>query len=252
MSQGRIDDIASQLAGVRRGRLPLIAADGDHGPENEAEAYAIQFQVMDILGQTPGAWKVGGPLDTAPRFAPIYAADITYAPASIGAWEPVGIECEIAFRLGRDIPSQDGHCARQDILASIDAVFPMIETVGSRLQNFVDAPPLWKLADNQVNLGIILGNACRAVKAEQWQEADISLKADGKTVKHVSGSNPGGDSIDLVVWLANNLARYGGSLMAGQFVTAGSFTGVDFFGAGTEIEADFGPLGQITINLTSS
>jgi len=48
-----------------------------------------------------------------------------------------------------------------------------------------------------------------------------------------------------IAWLANKLAPWGESLLAGQIVLAGSFTRPVPAQAGDTFDADYGPLGRL-------
>ena len=49
------------------------------------------------------------------------------------------------------------------------------------------------------------------------------------------------------VWLANKLGMQGITLESGHIVLTGSFTRVAFAQAGDTFQADFGPLGGVTV-----
>ena len=71
-----------------------------------AEAYEVQALVAAKVGAV-GAWKVGAPSPEAePVFAPIFADLVHKSPARLpaAAFHRRGIEAEIAYRLGRDLP----------------------------------------------------------------------------------------------------------------------------------------------------
>ena len=249
MNMDRVERCAQHLVAVRRGEVEVIAAHDEEGPANLTEAYAVQERVMQLLKQSVGAWKVGGPLHGQPMFAPVFAKDVSTSPAKVSCGQSVGIECEIAFLLKSDLPPSATDYAKEEIIDAVGAVLPLIETVTSRLQAFETAPVFWKLADNQVNGGLVLGDHQCRIDPVFWRRADISLGVNGKTLKQVKGANPGGDSLELLRWLANAAGAHCGGLNAGQIVTTGSYTGIDMFDTGTSIQADFGPLGRIEIQL---
>lgn len=240
---------ADQLLAARRGEASLVQALDDKGPADLAEAYAVQSRVANLFDAKIGAWKVGGPLSGQPMMAPIYQADICASPARLAATHDVGIECEIAFLLGEDLPAREAVYDEAEVGRAIAAVLPLIETVWARIDDFMSAPVYWKLADNQANGGLVLGEPQSKWTPAMWQETAIRLMADGREVKFATGSNPGGDSLGLLTWLANHVGDRLGGLKAGQIVTTGSYTGMDMFVPGTEIQADFGPLGCIEIKI---
>jgi len=250
MQNFNVDDTVAALVAVRCGEREPLDWRSRTAPADAALAYTVQAGVARALGTAVGAWKVGGPLAAPPTFAPIFATDVKASPwRSAARQTPIGVECEIAFCLGRDLSPGRVH-DRTSIRSAIDALVAVIELVDGRLQDFVDAPPLWKLADNQLNEGLLVGPRV-AVDATCWQDARITLSIDGDRRKAVAGGNPGGDSLDLLVWLANNANGHCGGLRAGQIVTTGSYSGLDMVAPGQRVEADFGPLGSLRLDVAA-
>ena len=249
MQSFNISEMIAALADVRSGRRDRLDPTPQSAPPDTVQAYAVQAGVMQAMELSVGAWKVGGPLTGQPAMAPIFGADLHRSPLQMPARKGrIGIECEIAFCLGQDLDPGNQH-DRASLLRAIDAVIPVIELVDARLKDFEDAPPLWKLADNQVNEGLLLGERA-AVEPAFWEATAIRLSVDGDLRKQANGPNPGGDSLDLLVWLANHVGTHCGGLCAGQIVTTGSYSGLDMIAAGQTVEADFGPLGSLRLDVT--
>lgn len=253
MDKTLIDAATQRLVAVRRGQAVAVAALAEKGPSDRAEAYAVQASVARELALPIGGWKVGGPLDGQPMFAPIFAQDIhTLGSADVWAVDaagPIGIECEIAFRLEADLPPRTRAYDVADVLAAVAAIVPAVETVAARIDDPMTTATYWKLADNQVNHGLIVGHAAGSFAPELWQQVAIKLVANERTIKSARGANPGGDSLGLLTWLANHMGEHCGGLKAGQVVTTGSYTGIDFFDPGTAVQADFGGLGRIALTI---
>ncbi|MGB0913822.1 MAG: hypothetical protein ACPGSW_09530, partial [Phaeobacter italicus] len=56
------------------------------------------------------------------------------------------------------------------------------------------------------------------------------------------------DPVTSVLWLARRMAEYGQQIEAGDIVLSGSFIRPIECPPGTEIAADFGPFGSVSIN----
>ena len=100
---------AARLLCAARGGEPLAELPAECRPQSDADAYQIQDAVARRLGETIGGWKVGVASPTTAAFcAPIFARMIRPSPAAYAASELrlIGIEGEIAFRLGRDLPAR--------------------------------------------------------------------------------------------------------------------------------------------------
>src|SRR5271156_7201349 len=103
MRQDQVEE-AARLLCLARGGEPLAELPADGRPQSDADAYQIQDAVIRRLGETVGGWKIGVASPTTAAFcAPIFARMIRPSPAAYAARELrlIGIEGEIAFRLGR-------------------------------------------------------------------------------------------------------------------------------------------------------
>ena len=88
--------------------------------------------------------------------------------------------------------------------------------------------------------------------ASGWEKLDlvhppISVTADGKDFAEATGLRAG-DPVGLFVLLVNHVAKQRGGAPAGTFVTTGTHTGLVFTEPGTQIRADYGPLGRVEVS----
>jgi 2-keto-4-pentenoate hydratase len=243
---------AARLLCAARGGEPIGELPPSCRPQSDADAYQIQDAVARQLGETIGGWKVGAASPTTAAFcAPIYASMIRQCPASYSAAELrlIGIEAEIAFRLGRDLPARASAYDRAEVAASA-TLHPVIEVVDSRYADFRSLARPAILADNFSNGGLVYGAA-----VPNWEELDlgrttIAITADGKPFADSNGGavrDPIGALVDFA-----NLMKVRGGAKAGTIVTTGSWTGMVFTERGARILADFGPLGRVEIAFPSA
>ena len=104
--------------------------------------------------------KTGAPgPDAEAAYAPIF--NVIAGPGIFPAATQrlFGIEAEVAFRLARDLPKRDKSYARDEIVAAIASMHPVIELVDTRFADFAKIDALSKLADNQSNAALIYGPA---------------------------------------------------------------------------------------------
>ncbi|MBV9198164.1 MAG: fumarylacetoacetate hydrolase family protein [Alphaproteobacteria bacterium] len=241
-----VDEAVRHLCGARRGP-PLHELPPGCRPQTDADAYQIQEAVALQLGETVGGWKVGAASAAGAAFcAPIWMRMIRPSPASYLAAELriIGIEAEIAFRLGRDLPARTAAYDRAEVIAGA-ALHPVIEVVDSRYADFRALDRLSILADNFSNGGLVYGPA-----VQDWEKLDLASTAimvteDGEPF---AGSSAGAarDPIAALVDFANLMNGRGG-VKAGTLVTTGSWTGMVFTRRGAQIVADFGPLGRVEV-----
>ncbi len=157
-------------------------------PKDLEDTYQAQDLVYARLakGARPVAWKVGGPGDELePTIAPILPRRVLTSPARIAArnFHVIGVEAEIAFRFVRDLRDDDP--PEEEIADAIGEAVVAIELCDSRLADWQSAPPLWKLADNQMNWGLVVGTGTarwrqidfKAQRAELWIGGEQRVRA---------------------------------------------------------------------------
>lgn len=160
MLRDRVEEAARLLTAARGGQ-PLAELPQSCRPQSDADAYQIQDAVVRRLGETAGGWKVGAAAGATAAFcAPIYARMIRPSPVSYDASELrlIGIEGEIAFRLGRDLPPRAAPYDRAEVTAGA-TLDPVIEVVDSRYADFRSLDRASILADNFSNGGLVYGAA---------------------------------------------------------------------------------------------
>jgi 2-keto-4-pentenoate hydratase len=247
---------------VERAASLLVKARREHrqitpvapGPARPEDAYAVQDAVARRLGPVAG-WKVGARAPgQVPNAAPLLAALVRPSPADwpSSSLHMIGIEAELAFRLGRDVPPRDAVVGRDEIWGAVESVHAAIEIVDTRLAGWRKADRLWVLADNQSNGGFVYDQRGAPVPGTSLADASVRLVVDGHTVVEGRGGNPAGDPAWLVEWVVDHCARYRGGLRAGTFVTTGSYTGMQFAKPGAVIEATFDGIGAAAVRFSAS
>ena len=222
------------------------------GPATPDDAYAVQDAVASRIGSV-GGWKVGAkaPGDT-PNAAPLFTSLIRPSRAEwpASSLHMIGIEAELAFRLGRDIAARSASVSREEIWASIGSVHAAIEVVDTRLADWKNADRLWVLADNQSNGGFVFDPQGAPLCDASFADAAARLIVDGRTFADRRGGNPAGDPRWLVEWLINHCALCRGGLRAGMLVTTGSYTGTVFVEPGASVQAVFDGIGTAEVRFT--
>jgi 2-keto-4-pentenoate hydratase len=237
---GRTAEAAQILLAARAGGPHLPDFPESCRPLTRDAAYAIQAAVAPALGPIAG-WKVGSPSpDDEPMCSPLPASGILASPARVeGPLSYRGVETEIDFRFGASLPPRDAPYGRDEILGAIASCHAAIEIVECRFAEMDGATHLSALGDLQNHHALIVGAA-----NPDWRDIAfdrLTVRVDlgnGETVEK-TGSNPAGDPIRLLVWLANIGARWAGGLKAGDIVTTGSWIGKIPVTAGSTIVSHF-------------
>ncbi len=232
----RLNAIVHRLVQARQTGQPLPAEALDPTLTSD-EAYAIQAGVAQALGwfpQGPRAWKVGG--TTVISAAPL--PDVLSSPAtwSGSGDEPVLVEAELAFRLARTPESPE------DILGCLGTVCVSIETIATRLHLGLQAPAAWKLADQGVHGGLVIGpeQPCEAFARftdADWRQVACRIHVNGQLLQQAQGSHPALNPLSTLPWLVTHAAAYTGGLRAGDLITTGAWLVVQAQ-AGDEVVVD--------------
>ena len=237
---------AAMLLDARRTNTPIDDLPERVRPVTIDEAYFIQGRLALAYGEI-GGWKVGAPTaDATPLFAPMPAAWIAANHAVLGGRHRLrGLEAEIAFLIGKDLPPRDEPYSRDEVVAAIGSCHPVIEVIESGLTDPLKANRLSMIADLQMHGAFVYGDALN-----DWQRIDFSrehvvLTVDGMVRVDRTGSNTSGDLMRLLPWLANEGSKRTGGLKAGQWVTTGSWTGVEFGLNGSRADVKFSTAGEV-------
>ncbi len=239
---------AEVLLQARRTLQPIADLPADLQPATMEQAYAVQDQIALAFGDI-GGWKVGAPSPEAnPVFAPMPLMGITQSGARMKGGRMRGIEAEIAFRIGSDLPPRKEPYSREEIVSAIASCHPAIEILESAFRDSDLVDRFTLLADLQIHGGFAYG-----APVPNWQAIDFSretakVTVDGAIRVEATGSNTAGtDLLRLVIWLANEGAWRTGGLRAGDWVTTGSWTGKTLAEAGSTVLAQFGTAGDVSL-----
>ena len=220
--------------------------------DSEEDAYRVQDLVFAALlpGERPVAWKAGAPNDkTEPTAAPIRKALRSPATTSAAGMNLIGIEAEIAFRIERDLPARRDAYREEEVASAVGEALVAIELCDTRLADWSITPALWKLADFQSNAALIVGSGTRDWREIDFRSLPVELRIGERTIA-ARGAHPFGDPFRLMPWIAAHCARRTGGLRAGDVVTTGSWTGMEFALPGEEINARFPGVGEAVLRLS--
>jgi 2-keto-4-pentenoate hydratase len=245
-----LEDLASRLVTARRTGEPVDVDAIPLRDLTERDAYAVQARVAQTLGPV-GGFKVACKPGQPRIMAPILARDITSSPGRLAcpAAEHIGIELELGFRVLGTLPAA-GAPGRDARLADCLALVPVIEIVRTRIAG--GASPMLKLADNQINGGLVVGRAVR-----DWQGLDVSqvfarLTAGTETLLDGEAEVPGQDAFENFKTLEALVGDHCGGLRPGQLVITGSLNGLPWLTAGIRIEGWIDGVGAVRVSLEAT
>ena len=220
----RAADAARYLDEAHRTRaryqnLPELIA-----PKTVAEAYAAQAALCELWGPRLGP-VAGLKIATTtkvmqalmgidhPCMGTIFASRVHTSPAKISKADfiNVRIECELAVKLGRDLPKAAAPHTRESVRAAVSHIMPAFELIEDRFADYKSTKALSLIADNAWNGGIVIGAPMPLPAGLDLDAIAGVLKSNGKEV----GSGKTDDPLGSLAWLANQAAECGRPMTTG-------------------------------------
>ena len=251
---------ARTIATARRNRTPLRSLAPDVAPRDEAEGYRIQRAVHDLLLPSSGAlvgYKIGCTSPVMQQYLGIphpcsggvFARGVHASGTRLRASDfvQVGVECEIAVRLGRDLPPSKIPFTADAAAAAIEAYLPAIEIVDDRYHDWqsIGAPTL--VADDFFAAACVLGDPVARSAAPDLAQVAGRAVVNGIEAGAGTGADVLGHPHHALAWLANHLAADGKSLRAGQIVLTGSLVKTAWLKAGDAVTMELTGLGNVSV-----
>jgi 2-oxo-3-hexenedioate decarboxylase/2-keto-4-pentenoate hydratase len=223
---------AAFFAGARLARTRMGGLPPELRPADIAAAYRVQDALhVALSGAGLGALaghKIGCTTRVMQQYLKVdhpcaggvFAGRVYRDAARLrhGAFVRVGVECEIAVLLGRDLPARDRLYAAAEVAPAIAACAAAIEIVDDRWIDYrtVDTPTL--VADDFFSAACVLGGPRRFDPSLELPALRGTMSVGGREVGRGTGADALGSPLNALAWLAS--AR--GGLKAGEFVLTGS------------------------------
>src|SRR5258708_16264423 len=159
----------------------------------------------------------------------------------------VGVECEIAARLARDLAPTEAPFTAEWVAEAIEAYYPAIEIVDDRYVDWqtLGAPTL--VADDFFAAGCVLGKPVSRLAAPDLLHVVGRALINGAEVGQGTGADVLGHPHKALAWLANHLAAEGRGLRAGQIVLTGSLVKTVWLNAGDKVVMELAGLGKVSV-----
>jgi len=248
-------EAASLLVAARRSGQRLAGLPEAVAPGGDEAAYAVQDEVMRLLGLGAAGSKVGANNPSAPpSAAPLLAGLVAPSPASVAVTTANfrAAEAELAFSFARPLPARAAPYGEDEVWDAVASCHVAIELLDTRYVDRARMSPAVLLADNLSNGFFTYGAPIPAWRSIDFLAARASVAIDGAEVKSAVGGNPAGHPRRLLAWLATHAASRGRPLGPGAIVTTGSHTGIAIAPPGAHVVARFAGLGEAELRLTQA
>ena len=234
-------------------------------PGNLMDAYEIQRRLRLPLARRgfgkQAGWKIGCTTPVMQEYLKIphpcagtlYEKSVFREHATLAAREfyTLGLECEIAVRLGVDLPERRELYETLDVVHAVESVMASIEIVEHRFADFRRATVASMIADDFFSWGCVLG-----APVPLSDLPDLSQLEGGFSVNHRKplalgeGSAILGHPLTALAWLADHVSRLGTPLSAGDVVTLGSVVKTVYPTPGQQIATAFPELPSAMVTVT--
>ena len=251
LEDDRMRQAAEFLLKARREIMPIPELPQKLRPRTLDEAYDMQ-DVMAQAFSPIGGWKVGAPApDATPLFSamPLWGGFTQSGSRVATAFKRLrGVEAEIAFLIGKDLPPRTEPYTRQEVTEAIASAHPAIELLESAYSDPDKVDRFSMIGDLQINGGFVHGPAVAFWQNYDLSEETVGVNIDGAVRFEGRASNPAGtDLLRLVTWLANEGSYRTGGLKTGQWVTTGSWSGKTLASSGSIVEIHFSRFGRVNL-----
>jgi len=264
MDHNKIEAVARKIFAANVNRLPFKPLRGNDEPGSLDMAYDIQdalYRIMQTEGESgpitghkiavtsPDIQKLCG-VDQ-PVYGSIFANTIHRSPhvADLAAFIRLGVEFEVAFEIGEDVPMSAAPFDSNTISAFVKTAMPAFELIEDRAADYSDLDAISILTDRCWCGGVVLGPP-----VENWQLIDLG-NLDGTVTWNnelFDSGNTGnalGNPLNGLAWIANHLASRGGRLLAGDIVMTGSALKTRFPIAGDCCTYEVEQLGKVSLRV---
>jgi len=254
---------AQAIATARRNHTPLQSLPPEIAPGDEAEGYLIQRAVHDLLLPSEGGlvgYKIGCTSKVMQEYLGIphpcsggvFARGVHDSGASLRHEDfvRVGVECEIAVRLKRDLSPSEFPFTTEWVTEAVEAYYPAIEIVDDRYVQWqtLGAPTL--IADDFFAAACVLGAPLARSAVPDLLEIVGHAIVNDAEVACGSGADVLGHPHHALAWLANHLAGEGRGLHAGQIVLTGSLVKTIWLNPGDRVTMELDGLGTAEAEFT--
>jgi 2-oxo-3-hexenedioate decarboxylase/2-keto-4-pentenoate hydratase len=259
----RIADAASMLAAARLSGMPLEPLPVLMRPRDEAEAYWIQNAVHQLIARSRygalAGHKVACATPAAQRYLGIKKpcsgglfAGMMYstgAKVPFDRFQRMGMECEIAVRLARDLPPGEGPFDAAGVTAAVESYMPAIQIVDDRYVDWRRTDTATLIADDFFGAASVIGEPVSARDLGDAVTLCGRASVNGTEIGFAHASDLMGHPMNVLAWLANALVGRGHQLRAGDTVFLGGLFQTRWLNVRDQVGFDLGRLGHVEFSI---
>ena len=226
------------------------------------DAYRIQDALHRLMGEAGrgeiAGWKIALTSKAMqqmtgvdqPAAGAIFSKLVHASPArvDVAAYHHLGVEFEVAVRMGDDLPASGGPWTRTSVAVRVAACLPAFELVEDGDADYKTLDAFTLVAQNTWNGGVVLGTS-----GGDWRRVDLETAVTRCWINdRPEGQGKTGDAMghpfEAVAWLANLLNRRGRQLERDMIVMTGSSITTKFPAPGDRVRFVIEGLGEASLD----
>jgi 2-oxo-3-hexenedioate decarboxylase/2-keto-4-pentenoate hydratase len=263
LATDRFTDAASLLAAARLAGVPLEPLPVMMRPRDEAEAYWIQTAVHRLISRSRygaiAGYRVGAASPAAQHYLGVkkpYSVGVfsgtmhrTGVTLRCQDFQRMGMDCDIAVRLSKDLPSADGPFDAASVAGAVESYLPAIAIVDDRYVDWrrTDTPTL--IADDFFAAASVIGAPVKAAELGDPAALEGKVTVNGQEIAKVTARDLMGHPMNALVWLANAMIERGDQLRAGATIFLGGLIQTRWLNVKDRVTFEMGRLGRVDFNV---
>lgn len=263
MHADQVRAIVDGLEAHVRNRTRFQLYRSDDRPVTLDEAYAIQAEILKRAlrsgADNVAGYKVGLTTGKMQRFCgvaePIAGRILKSGVHASGAtlqksnFHRLGIESELALRIGKDVPALRPDTSAQELLGYVDAIAAAFEVIDDRDADYAHLEASSIAAENSWNKGIVLGTPSSPAAFGDLCDLNGRLLVNGEPVATGSSSDVMNGPLYILGWIARFAQESGEALRPGQWIMTGSIIPTKFAAEGDTYSFQLGELSPVTVTI---
>lgn len=257
MNQSKIKEMADYVHSAEMEKREIVKITSDLYPElTIEEAYLIQEEL--ISQKLDKGYRMIGPkmgITSEAKMRQMDVDDPIYGfvfdnmiveegdSISLSNYIHPKVEPESGFVLGRDLEGPG--VTTLDVLRASEYVFPAIEIIDSRYENFNFTLPD-VIADNTSAAGAVFGTYLRKPEELELDVVGVTLSVNGEVRSLGAGASVLDHPAKSIARLANMLSKKGEKVRAKEPILSGGITEAVRLSPGDFVNAKYGGLGDVS------
>jgi len=232
----------------------------DNRPITLEEAYEIQAEILRRAlrsgTDSVAGYKVGLTTGKMQKFCGvdqpiagrILKSGVHKSGATLrtGDFHRLGIESELALRIGKEIPAG---ADAQAVLGCIDAIAAAFEVIDDRDADYAHLEASSIAAENSWNRGIVLGAPTSPANFGELRGLEGRLIVNGEPAGTGTSSDVVTGPLGILAWVAGFARDAGEPLRPGQWIMTGSIIPTRFAVSGDNYSFQLSSLSPVTVTI---